>query len=501
MTGPSSRRRAPAVAVAMVVVAAALAAGGAARAGGPIGAGAGARAGAGAPPADQPDAPPGPPPAGAPRAAPQPPPHIDLDAPFAELVTMGQGDDLFEKFGHAALCVTWPGRRRSVCYNYGTTDFSSLGSLFWGFLRGRSRFWVSVSSRGSMLATYHEADRTVWNQVLPLTPRQARALARLLAYDARPENRYYRYNHYTDNCSTRPRDFIDRVTGGALSGTPRGPGGPVAHDRAGDGAAGDGAADDGSPADDQAPAAGAPEPTYREFTRRGLAGQPGLLLLSDLLLGRAADRHPTAYQAMFLPAMLRREVATKLHARPQQVFARRGPGFPHDPGLGGRWVWLVLAVVVAAPVAVSRWRGWRHRRLALAAAAAPLGLLGLVVWAVVILTSVRELRWNEVVLVFVPFDLLLPLWRDRWARRYAGGRVILLAAVSLLRAIGVLVQPLLWLVPIPLGALLLVALGPAPAAAAAGQGPGQAATEPAAPADSPSRAAEPGAEPGAAEDS
>lgn len=66
--------------------------------------------------------------------------------PIIELYTMGQGDLVFEKFGHAALCVTHTlGRRRTTCYNYGTTDFDDIVPLFWGFVRGRSEFWVSTS--------------------------------------------------------------------------------------------------------------------------------------------------------------------------------------------------------------------------------------------------------------------------------------------------------------------------------------------------------------------
>jgi hypothetical protein len=63
------------------------------------------------------------------------------DVPIVELYTMGQGDLMFEKFGHAALCIRYARQpRRTRCYNYGTTDFDSVVPLIWGFLRGRSLF-------------------------------------------------------------------------------------------------------------------------------------------------------------------------------------------------------------------------------------------------------------------------------------------------------------------------------------------------------------------------
>ena len=65
-------------------------------------------------------------------------PHIDL-------YTMGQGGHVFERFGHAAVCVTYDDRpERSRCYNYGTTNFDAPGRLAGDFLRGDARFWVAV---------------------------------------------------------------------------------------------------------------------------------------------------------------------------------------------------------------------------------------------------------------------------------------------------------------------------------------------------------------------
>jgi Domain of unknown function (DUF4105) len=350
-----------------------------------------------------------------------PPP--DGPPPIIELYTMGQGDLMFEKFGHAALCVTHTrGRRRTICYNYGTTNFDAIVPLFWGFLRGRSEFWVSTSSRRHMVRDYREADRTLWRQVLPLAPEQAHRLDALLRENAREENRYYRYHHYHDNCSSRVRDLIDQVTGGALS-----------------------AASDAGPL-----------PTYRELTRTGYAGTPELLLLSDLLLGREADQHPTMWQGMFLPDVLRAEVERRLGAAPSVVYQRRGPPFPSDPGMGGRWLWIALALAFAVPAALAR--RIRRQRLALAVAVFPLAFIGLVLWFLAASSTLSELRWNEVLLVFVPFDAAVPFLSPARRARYAAIRAGELLLVGLLLAVGVLHQPLWLLLLMPLLPMLLVAL-------------------------------------------
>ena len=89
-------------------------------------------------------------------------------APVIELYTMGQGDDLFARFGHTAVCVLEDAQAEDgLCYNYGTTDFTKPISVGWGFLRGQGQFWVSVTTPQTMLRRYIAMDRSVWQQTLP----------------------------------------------------------------------------------------------------------------------------------------------------------------------------------------------------------------------------------------------------------------------------------------------------------------------------------------------
>ena len=67
-----------------------------------------------------------------------------------------------------------------------------------------------------MIAAYHELGRTITLQRLDLTPAQAAALRDFVQWNSLDENKYYRYDYFRDNCSTRLRDAIDRVLGGAL---------------------------------------------------------------------------------------------------------------------------------------------------------------------------------------------------------------------------------------------------------------------------------------------
>ena len=113
-----------------------------------------------------------------------------------ELYTMGSGDDVFEAFGHSALCVLDARHPRGVCYNYGTSDFTDPVRLIWEVLRGRARFWVARMPLPLMIEAYTEDDRSIYRQKLELAEEPARKLAARLEEDLRPENKYYTYHHY-----------------------------------------------------------------------------------------------------------------------------------------------------------------------------------------------------------------------------------------------------------------------------------------------------------------
>ena len=81
-------------------------------------------------------------------------------------------------------------------------------------VRGRAKFWVSVSDWVSFMIAFQSQDRSIYRQVLPLSEEQVANLAEALALGALPENREYIYSHFLDNCATRPRDLIDGAAHG-----------------------------------------------------------------------------------------------------------------------------------------------------------------------------------------------------------------------------------------------------------------------------------------------
>jgi hypothetical protein len=328
-------------------------------------------------------------------------------APQIDVFTMGPGDDLFSRFGHAAICVTDEDSPLGRCYNYGTADFSTPGPLTWGVLRGHGQFWVSVVSLPRMLLLYRLEDRTVYRQRLPLSPVQAASLSQRLHQADRPELTLYNYRHFDDNCTTRIRDLIDAVTEGALR------------------------RDNGI----------ANQPPLRARVYDGFAAAPLLKTLSQLVLGRRVDAPIGSWESMFLPDVLRAELASHLHAPPEVVLSRVGP-LPPSSSLPPILLWSLGGLSL---LGLQLGGGRVGRGLVVAL----LLLLALVPWSLLIVARLPELRINEALLVMWPTDLLLlwPALRRRYVKVRLGG--LLLVILGLLS--GSLVQPL-W------GLLILVAL-------------------------------------------
>ncbi len=396
-------------------------------------------------------------------------PGLEKEAPFIDIMTFGVGEVVFEKFGHAAICIRYHDPKRDpMCFNFGVTDFHEGAPMIWSFLRGRQEFWVEPLTFAGMMAFYQAEDRDIFVQTLPLTAEQARALeTKLWASLDGPDSRYH-YDHFDENCTTRLRDLVDEATGGKLA-----VGGDEAYPL-----------------------------TYRELGRRGFASAPPLVALADFVFGRSLETHPTTWQAMFHPAIFRAAIEHRLGAAPRHVYHRKGPEFVTD-GPTGRLQIVAIAILMTLPILIARSRarlrlafcaayaavlayvlvailpplwaglgGWsllvplffvaglagafhprRGEGLAIGFATIHLVLWGLFVWTLVLLSPIPSLQWNECALAVIPTDVILPFLGPAKRRIYARIRVAILVLASLLCAIGVLVQPL-W-VPILVGFLPL----------------------------------------------
>ena len=134
------------------------------------------------------------------------------DSATASVITCGAGNDFYTTFGHSAIRISDPTRGIDYVYNYGTFDFDTP-HFYWKFTRGRLDYCLSRAPFLFFMATYDYERRAVWEQPLNFTPQELKNLFCALEWNYLPENRYYRYDFFRDNCATRVRDMVEAASG------------------------------------------------------------------------------------------------------------------------------------------------------------------------------------------------------------------------------------------------------------------------------------------------
>jgi hypothetical protein len=191
-------------------------------------------------------------------------------------MTMGPGPEVWERFGHNAIWIHDPVRGTDLAHNYGMFSFQQEGFLL-RFAKGHMRYWMAGMDAERSAAAYRARGRSVWVQELNLTAAQRAELQQFLEWNGQEQNKYYDYNYYGDNCSTRVRDALDRVLGGTLK----------------------------RQTENLTTAF-----TYRDHTRRLL--QDDILAYVGIMLGlgQPVDRPISEWDAGFLPVQLQQSLRT-----------------------------------------------------------------------------------------------------------------------------------------------------------------------------------------------
>jgi hypothetical protein len=130
-----------------------------------------------------------------------------------KVAVIGPGDELYFWWGHIALIIDDSSTGRSYFYDYGIFSFNTE-NFFYNFAFGRLRYSCGVSISEFNINYYKLTNRDIVIYTLDLPPETRVKVRDFAAINVLPENRYYDYHHFRDNCSTRIRDIIDLATGG-----------------------------------------------------------------------------------------------------------------------------------------------------------------------------------------------------------------------------------------------------------------------------------------------
>jgi len=237
--------------------------------------------------------------------------------------------ELYSAFGHSAIRVYDPKNDIDYAFNYGLFSFDQP-NFYLNFARGSSFYVLGVQSYRDFEYTYIYYNRSLHSQILFLTTEQKQKVFDFLTWNARPENKSYRYDYFYDNCATRVRDAFEK----ALPGEVKFDSTYITTDYA-----------------------------IRDLTEIYLQQQPWGDLGIDICLGMPMDKKASPYEYMFLPDYIESSfdhatingsplVKTKkivYEAKPEPV---KGP--PHP--------WIVFGITLAI-VSVLSFYDWRRKKL------------------------------------------------------------------------------------------------------------------------------------------
>ncbi len=241
----------------------------------------------------------------------------------ASVITCGPGNEFYLAFGHSALRIQDTARGIDYAYNYGTFDFDTP-HFYWNFARGMLNYCLSRSPFGRFMATYDYEGRAVWEQPLNLNPQEINNLYLMLEWNYLPENRYYQYDFFRDNCATRVRDMVESACGKR-----------------------------------KVECGEWKSESYRRYVHRSTGPTLEWWTLGvDLLLGLPADHRCSGRDAMFHPMLMMQQYSTAMRGTtPLVADTHRWLPDVRTP-LHRSFPPLVVFALFFAVVAVLSWRGW-----------------------------------------------------------------------------------------------------------------------------------------------
>jgi hypothetical protein len=185
------------------------------------------------------------------------------------LLTCAPGEELYSTFGHSAVRINDTLTGIDVVYNYGIFDFDTP-NFYWLFVQGKLLYKLDVERTRYFIRQYRTDNRRVIEQKLNLDDAEKTQILAFLNHNNLPENKYYLYDFFYNNCSTKIRDIFASELKDSLQLRP-------AH---------------------------AATKTFRQLLSEYLVPLPWAHFGIDLILGLPADNIANYQNEMFLPDYL-----------------------------------------------------------------------------------------------------------------------------------------------------------------------------------------------------
>ena len=190
--------------------------------------------------------------------------RLNPDSLEISLLTCSPHQQIYSLYGHTAIRLRDIRTGLDVAVNYGVFSFKK--PLFIPrFVFGVAEYEIGIIPFKYFISEYTYYGSRITQQVLNLTGEEKMIIFEAIRVNNMPENKYYRYNYFYDNCTTRARDILVNNIKGGVTYKPR----------------------DGE--------------SYREIIHQKNKEHPWARFGNDLLLGVEADMPTTQEQRQFLP--------------------------------------------------------------------------------------------------------------------------------------------------------------------------------------------------------
>jgi len=331
------------------------------------------------------------------------------------LLTCDPGQELYSAFGHSAVRVLNTETNEDYVFNYGTFNFNTP-NFYLKFTQRTLDYMLSVTTFQQFLLDYQYHQRSVREQVLNLSPQQAADVFTFLQINYSPENRYYRYDFFYDNCATRIRDMFTEVLGNQLVWK-----NPELRD----------------------------EKSFRDLIDEYVYPLPWADFGIDLALGAVIDEKANAWEKQYLPDYMEKAFAEAeiIGDGPKRSFVKENHVLLNFETPKTSWGILHPSLVfwALAIVAISlTFIGYKKKRLYTGFDIAFFGVLasvGIVVLALWFFTFHSQTKWNWNILWAFPLHFaivigLLKKTTHKWLKQYLLFALIMADAVVVFWILG-----------------------------------------------------------------
>ncbi len=300
------------------------------------------------------------------------------------LVTCEPYNQVYSLYGHTGLRIHDKANGIDALANWGIFELKQRFFVL-RFTFGLTDYRMEIEPWQGFCERYMYYGSGIQEQVLNLKPQEKMKLIAAVAENYKPENRYYRYNYFYDNCTTRARDIIEQSVDGK-----------IVYERQGE------------------------QESFRELIHEWNKGHLWARWGNDFLLGVKADRKVTTRESQFLPYMLFRDFSTAriVHTgeKDRQLVTSTRWALPSayvdaEPSFADKWLlrpetvavaFLLVLTAVVFTESRRKKRLWQFDAIVLALT----GIMGLVLLAMVF-SQHPTVSLNCQILVFNPLSLFL----------------------------------------------------------------------------------------------